>query len=218
MFVDLWCQSSGRPSPALFTSWSNFLSFGRSPGSVAKGSLPFLFYVPEKENISIGESGAAWPVPKTAGCVFVVVLSIQKDPPPCLRQELFSPWYPFCIFEHYFFPSLLETLRNAKLGKAIPKQICRTVRLSPGEQGRQGGALVMAVCCAGKGQQIPAVQDAGGTLCCPFVTTPFPFWPLGTHFGFVLSCLVFGSVLTTDTSSLKQTVKAEHLRHHLHKH
>lgn len=58
---------------------------------MAKDGLPFLFYVLEKEDISIGISGADWPVLKTAGCVFVMVLSVQRGHSPCLRQELFTP-------------------------------------------------------------------------------------------------------------------------------
>ena len=37
---------------------------------MAKGCLPFLSYVLEKENISKGKAGAAWPVPRAAGHAF----------------------------------------------------------------------------------------------------------------------------------------------------
>lgn len=84
------------PECSVFTFSSSFLNFSTSFGNMAKGCLPFLFYALEKENLSLGKSGAALPVPKTAGHVFVMVLAVQRGHSPRLRQELFSPWYPFC--------------------------------------------------------------------------------------------------------------------------
>lgn len=137
----LWCQSSGRHSSALFTPWSNFLNFGGSFGNMAKGCLPFLRsregeHLNRKiwSNLACSKDCRSW---------FVMLLSVQRGHCPCLRQELFAPWYPFCAAigeEHrdpaplpmdhvtffaswniIFLPSLLETLRNTKLGKTIPK-------------------------------------------------------------------------------------------------
>lgn len=131
-----------------------------------------------------------------------------------------GPCHIFCILEHYFFCTVcLKPWEIPNWGKQFQNKFAEL--LGWVWVSSAGSVVPWWWLCAVQGRDSKSLQSRTlVTLCVALCdhSIPSPFWPLGTHFGCVLPCLVFGSVLTTDTSSLKQTIKVKHLHHHLHRH
>lgn len=178
---------------------------------MAKGCLPSLSYVLEKENTSKGKAGAARPVPRAAGHVFVVVLAVQRGQSPCLRQKLFPPWHPCSAAErsektllpsHVPWHTVLHpgTLRFCPVGFK-PWEV-----LNWGKQCQKKCAELLGWILVSKAGNVVlwwwlhAVQGRDSkflksrTLVSLYAVFPLCdhsisslFWPLGTRFGCVLS-------------------------------
>lgn len=103
----------------------------------AKGCLPFFVVCSRGGKHSKGKAGAAWPVSRAAGHVFVVVFTVQRGQSPYLR--LFLCWHPLsaairekkadqlpfpCFMTHHFSSwNIMVLPRKCQTGDNTAKRI-----------------------------------------------------------------------------------------------